>query len=183
MVGALLMLALLVLTSREPYTPRASLIPAMGYSAATPPRDGWRSFGTPHVGAFAVIGGTGLLILKWGSPGVHTRRCACRPPCCLPIHFPVRHAIHHVRVSSMPGSRVSVRRFKPELIGGRSALGLPLSTVAAGLLLGIPGLILLGVTIAVSLGIGRWISRLLGGMTGDTYGAVNESRGKLPCCW
>ena len=33
---------------------------------------------------------------------------------------------------------------------------------------------LLGAAIVVSLGLGRWISGMLGGMTGDTYGAVNE---------
>ena len=55
--------------------------------------------------------------------------------------------------------------------------GLATSAVATVLLLGIPGFILLGVTIAVALVIGWWISRLLGGMTGDTYGAVNEIGG------
>ena len=34
--------------------------------------------------------------------------------------------------------------------------------------------ILLGIAIVVSLGLGRWMTGMLGGMTGDTYGAVNE---------
>ena len=36
-------------------------------------------------------------------------------------------------------------------------------------------MILLGAAIVVSLGMGWWFTRLLGGMTGDTYGAVNEA--------
>ena len=40
--------------------------------------------------------------------------------------------------------------------------------------IGLIGLGLLGAAIAVSLGLGWWTSRVLGGMTGDTYGAVNE---------
>ena len=47
--------------------------------------------------------------------------------------------------------------------------------MAAGcLFLGAAGLILLGAAIAVSLGLGRWIAGMLEGMTGDTYGAMNE---------
>ncbi|MDE2824581.1 MAG: adenosylcobinamide-GDP ribazoletransferase, partial [Chloroflexota bacterium] len=52
--------------------------------------------------------------------------------------------------------------------------GLATAAVAGGALLGIGGLVLLGAAIVVSLGLGRWISGMLGGMTGDTYGAVNE---------
>ena len=33
---------------------------------------------------------------------------------------------------------------------------------------------LMGAAIGVSLVLGKWISGMLGGMTGDTYGAVNE---------
>ena len=46
--------------------------------------------------------------------------------------------------------------------------------IASGVLLGAAGFLILGAAIVVSLGLGRWISGLLGGMTGDTYGAVNE---------
>ena len=33
---------------------------------------------------------------------------------------------------------------------------------------------LAGSALAVALALGWWMSRMLGGMTGDTYGAVNE---------
>ena len=52
--------------------------------------------------------------------------------------------------------------------------GLATAALAAGLLLGVAGAALLGAALAVSLGLGRWIVGMLGGMTGDTYGAVNE---------
>ena len=52
--------------------------------------------------------------------------------------------------------------------------GLATAAVAGGALLGIGGLVLLSAAIVVSLGLGRWITGMLGGMTGDTYGAVNE---------
>ena len=40
--------------------------------------------------------------------------------------------------------------------------------------MGATGIFLLGAAITVSLALGWWISRMLGGMTGDAYGAVNE---------
>ena len=52
--------------------------------------------------------------------------------------------------------------------------GLVTAALAAGLLLGVAGAILLCAALAVSLGVGWWITGMLGGMTGDTYGAVNE---------
>ena len=54
------------------------------------------------------------------------------------------------------------------------AFGLATGAAAGGLLLGASGLLLAGSAIGVSLVLGRWISGMLGGMTGDTYGAVNE---------
>ena len=39
---------------------------------------------------------------------------------------------------------------------------------------GFAGLALLGIVTIVALGIAGWASKLLGGVTGDVYGAVNE---------
>ena len=41
-------------------------------------------------------------------------------------------------------------------------------------LLGASGALLLAAAVGLALALGRWISSLLGGMTGDAYGAVNE---------
>ena len=49
------------------------------------------------------------------------------------------------------------------------------TAVSAGILfLWAAGPALLGAAVLMSLGFGWWSSRLLGGMTGDTYGAANE---------
>ena len=101
-VGALLLLALLLLT-RALHT-EGFLDSCDGLFGGYTPERRLEILRDPHVGAFAVIGGHGPADFEMDSPGVHTRRCACRPPCCLPIHFPVRHAIHHVRVQVCPGA-------------------------------------------------------------------------------
>ena len=41
-------------------------------------------------------------------------------------------------------------------------------------LAGMVGIVLLAAACAVAWGIGAWATRLLGGVTGDIYGAVNE---------
>ena len=49
------------------------------------------------------------------------------------------------------------------------------TAAAVGVLfLGAGGAILLAIAVTIALGLGRWMTGLLGGMTGDTYGAVNE---------
>ena len=53
-------------------------------------------------------------------------------------------------------------------------LALATAALAGWLLLGSAGFVLLGGVTAVALVLGRWFKRLLGGMTGDTYGATNE---------
>ena len=65
--------------------------------------------------------------------------------------------------------------FQPQ--GGRWHLmaGLAVAAVAAVALTGLGGLALLAAATAVALGLGAWASKLLGGVTGDVYGAANES--------
>lgn len=53
-------------------------------------------------------------------------------------------------------------------------IGISTAAVASGLFLGPGGFMLFGVVIVAALGVGYWINSLLGGMTGDAYGAVNE---------
>ena len=54
------------------------------------------------------------------------------------------------------------------------AFGLATAAAAGALLLGVGGLLLLAAAVAVALAVGWWVTRLIGGMTGDAYGAVNE---------
>ena len=61
------------------------------------------------------------------------------------------------------------RRVRWQLI-----LGLAFTLIVSVALAGMVGLVLLAAACAVAWGIGAWATRLLGGVTGDIYGAVNE---------
>ena len=54
------------------------------------------------------------------------------------------------------------------------ALGLAVALLASAALAGVYGIALLAAASALAWGIGAWAARLLGGVTGDIYGAVNE---------
>ena len=53
-------------------------------------------------------------------------------------------------------------------------LGFVFTLVVSVTLAGMVGILLLAAACAVAWGIGAWATRLLGGVTGDIYGAVNE---------
>ena len=54
------------------------------------------------------------------------------------------------------------------------AFALFVTVVAALVIAGIPGLVLVAVTSAIAWCVGAWASKQLGGVTGDVYGAVIE---------
>ncbi|MCY4528489.1 MAG: adenosylcobinamide-GDP ribazoletransferase, partial [Chloroflexi bacterium] len=126
-----------------------------------------------HVGAFAVIGGAALLILKWtlltNLPGDIRVGLLIVFPCLSRFGMLLTMAaFNYVRVQGIGTAfQAGAKRW-------HVVFGLATAAIAGGALLGIAGLILLGAVIVVSLAMGRWISGMLGGMTGDTYGAVNE---------
>lgn len=126
-----------------------------------------------HVGAFAVAGGAGLLLLKWTalagiSDEIRVGLLTTFP--CLSRFGMVSTmaAFAYVRKQGVGAA------FQVGSNWRQVALGLATAAAAGGLLLGAAGLLLLGATIAVSLTLGWWIRGMVGGMTGDTYGAVNE---------
>ena len=130
--------------------------------------------GDSHVGAFAVAGGAGLLLLKWsllvGLPGGDER-------IYLLILFPCLSRFGMLAtMAAFPYGRE--QGMGTAFQSGRGwwhiALGLTTAMAAGVLLIGGAGAILLGAALLVSLAFGRWVTGLLGGMTGDTYGAVNE---------
>ena len=126
-----------------------------------------------HVGAFAVVGGVSLLLLKWtllaGVPdGVRAGLLTVFPCLSRLGMLSTMAAFSYVRREGLGTAFQAGTRW------WQVAFGLATAAVAGGLLLGAAGLLLLGAVVAVSLGLGWWTSRLLGGMTGDTYGAVNE---------
>ena len=127
----------------------------------------------PHVGAFAVIGGTSLLLLKWsliaGIPDEERTALLVLFPCLSRFAMlAAMGAFPYPREQGLGTSFQSGRR------RWQMAFGFATAATAGGLLIGLAGLVLLGVAVAAALAIGAWVTRLLGGMTGDTYGAVNE---------
>lgn len=170
-VGALLVVALLVLT-RAIHT-EGFLDSCDGLFGGYSPARRLEILRDTHVGAFAVVGGVSLLLLKWsllsGIPDEVRAGLLTVFPCLSRFGmlstmaaFPYARE-HGIGTAFQAGAR-----------RWHVVLGLVAAAVAAGVLLGASGLFMLGVAIAVSLALGLWISRMLGGMTGDAYGAVNE---------
>jgi adenosylcobinamide-GDP ribazoletransferase len=125
------------------------------------------------VGSFAVAGGVSLLLVKWAAV------VAIAGPIRLEvlILFPclsrwgvvmAMQAFPYVREQGL-GSGFQQGRTLTQV-----AVGLATVLVAAVLLAGGAGAILVvAVTITVWVA-GSWMTRLLGGLTGDSYGAINE---------
>lgn len=126
-----------------------------------------------HVGAYAVVGGICLLLLKWtlltdmpeGLRPALLLLFPCLSRCGM---LTTMAAFPYVR---QQGTGTS---FQAGARGRQIAFGVATAAAAGVLLQGVAGLVLLATTLIFSLALGRWMTRLLGGMTGDTYGAVNE---------
>jgi len=126
-----------------------------------------------HVGAFAVIGGVCLVVLKWsllaGIPEAGRIGLLVVFPCFSRFAMVAAMAAFPYARTQGLGTAFQVGSSWRQL-----AFALLTAAVAGGLLLGIAGLVLLAIATVVALGLGLWCRRLLGGMTGDTYGATNE---------
>ena len=127
-----------------------------------------------HVGAFAVAGVVGLLLIKVAA-------LTALPPSgrlWTLLVFPCLSRWGMLMVLELfPYARRQGigTPFQPK--GGRWQLlaGLVVALAVAVALAGPAGLALMAVAGGVALGLGAWASRLLGGVTGDVYGAVNET--------
>ena len=127
----------------------------------------------PHVGAFAVVGVVCLLVIK----------CAAIAGLLQPLRlhmlilFPclsrwavllVMELYPYARSEGL-GSAFLGERGRLQLV-----FGLLCALFASLLAAGVLGLILLLSASLIAWIIGAWASRLLGGLTGDVYGAINE---------
>ncbi len=126
-----------------------------------------------HVGAFAVVGGAGLILLKWSLlSGIQDE---IRPgllfvfPCLSRLGMLMTMAAFAYVQEQGIGTAFQVGTARWHV-----PVGVVVALAASGAVLGYAGVLLVGGAMIVSLGIGRWISGMLGGMTGDAYGAVNE---------
>ncbi len=137
----------------------------------------------PRVGAFAVAGALCVILLKWsailslltlpdssGKMGLPWKGLVL-------LLFPVLSRWAMVfQLSAFPYARTqglgAAFREGGQLI---PALAAAVIALAASLLLaGLGGLALFGMATALAWLMGKWMSALLGGLTGDTYGATNE---------
>ena len=170
-VGALLVAALLVLT-RAIHT-EGFLDCCDGLLGAHTPERRLQVLRDPRVGAFAVAGGAALLLLKWslltGAPDEVRVALITLFPCL--SRFGMVTAMAAFTYVRETGTGTA---FQSGAHWWQVAFGLATAAAAGGLLLGVGGLLLLAAAIVASLAVGWWVTRLLGGMTGDAYGAVNE---------
>ena len=126
-----------------------------------------------HVGAFAVVGGASLLLLKWtlvvGIPAGERTALLVLFPCLSRFAMVITMGVFpYIRAQGL-GTAFQVGSSWRQL-----AFAFVTAAVAGGLLLGIAGLLLLVCATGLALGLGWWFRRMLGGMTGDAYGATNE---------
>ena len=127
-----------------------------------------------HVGAFAVTGVVSLLLIKVAAimalpPSgrlwtLLLLPCLSRWGMLLLLEF-----FPYVRSQGIGTA------FQPHGARWQLLAGMAVTVIATLALAGFGGLALLATATAVALALGTWASRLLGGVTGDVYGAANES--------
>jgi len=125
------------------------------------------------VGAYAIAGSVLLLILKWASisslPADSGRFWVLVLFPCM-SRWGMTLAVGLFPYARQEGLGTAFRNSLPIQITIAGIIAL----VAAGLLGSTAGLILFGVATVLALLLGYGICRMLGGLTGDTYGAINE---------
>ena len=132
-----------------------------------------------HVGAFAVVGAAGLLLLKvaaimalpLGSNGEAARFWILLLFPCL-SRWGMLLVLELFSYARTQGIGVP---FQPSGARWQLFAGLMVAVAATVTLAGPGGLALLAIATVVAVGLASWASRLLGGVTGDVYGAVNET--------
>ena len=126
-----------------------------------------------HVGAFAVVGVVSLLLIKVAAimalPPEGRFWMLLLFPCL--SRWAMLIALEFFPYARSQGIGVP---FQPK--GGRWQLlaGFALAVIAVVAFTGLAGLALLVLASAVAWSLSAWASKLLGGVTGDVYGAVNE---------
>ena len=128
----------------------------------------------PHVGAFAVVGVVCLLLLKVTAltalPAPSRAWMLILFPCLSRWAILLSMELFPYARSQGLGVAFLQRRTKAQVL-----LGLAVTLLAAVGLVGPWGLMMVALASLLAWAIGAWATRLLGGMTGDVYGAVNET--------
>lgn len=127
----------------------------------------------PHVGAFAVVGVGCLLLAK--TAAISALPWQSRPwtlilvPCLSRgVMLLVMESFPYVGGAGLAGRILSNRG------RGQMVFGLTVTVVAGLALVGPWSLAMFALAALLGWSVGAWATRLLGGVTGDVYGAVNE---------
>ena len=144
-----------------------------GLFSMRPPADRLAIFRDSRVGSFGVVGAATLLLTQWAALGALP--AASRAAMLLTTLALARWAMVYAIVAFPYGRPEGLgRRFK-EQAGGRALLGATIvAAVAAAVLLGLPGLAALALAAAATWLFARYCLGRLPGLTGDTYGALDE---------
>lgn len=132
----------------------------------------------PHVGAFAVIGVVCLLLLKvYALSGIPIDGFQRMPilllfPCLSRWAMLLTMELFPYVRSNGLGAPFLENKRSP--IGWQLILGFIFTLTVSVALAGVDGVILLAAACIVAWGMGAWATKLLSGVTGDIYGAVNE---------
>lgn len=125
-----------------------------------------------QVGAYAIAGGVLLLVVKWAA--IASLAGAGRP-WALALFPALSRWSMALALGSFPYARQQGlgKAFRGAAMA-RLGIAAAVALLAAGVLGGGPGLLLFAASTALAWLLGMSISRMLGGLTGDTYGAINE---------
>ncbi len=145
-----------------------------GLLAARPPEKRLEILRDTQVGAFAVVGGICLLLLKFTAllelpVGCRMAALFIVPALTRAAMVYAAHAYPYARQESGLG-----QLFREELAWRQVALAAAIAVAAAGLVLGVVGLALAFCVWLMTVAIAWWVQRRIPGLTGDVYGAINE---------
>ena len=137
------------------------------------PADRLAIFRDSRVGSFGVVGAASLLLVQWTALGALP--APWRPAMLLVALALARWAMVYAIVAFPYGREMGLGRAFKEHAGGRALLAASLVAGAAALaLLGLAGLAAFALAAGASWLFARYCLGRLPGLTGDTYGALNE---------
>lgn len=126
-----------------------------------------------RVGSFGVLGGASILLLKFVCFASLTQRQLWL---AFLIVMPVARWCMVLALYYFPNAReTGLGSAFRQAVTREHMLIAGIISLAVAILVGrIPGLIIWLMISLVTFGLGKWITRLLGGLTGDSYGAIAE---------
>lgn len=145
-----------------------------GLLVAKPPEKRLEILRDTRVGAFAVVGGICLLLLKFAA--LLELPADCRMAALLVIPALSRAAMVYA-AHAYPYARTGPglgQLFREGLTWRQVIVAAATAVAAAGLALGVVGLALALCVWLLTVVIAWWVQRRIPGLTGDVYGAVNE---------